>query len=175
MIRVTIWNENRHEQISPEIRSIYPRGMHGALASYLKQNEDLKVRTATLDQPEHGLTEKALAATDVLTWWGHIAQGEVQDEVVERVYRRVLEGMGLIVLHSAAISKIFTKLMGTPGNMRWREIGEKERVWVVDPGHPIAAGLGEYFEIPHTEMYGEPFEIPTPDELVLDDASRRMV
>ena len=124
------------------------------------------MRTATLDEPEHGLTAEVLADTDVLTWWGHMAHGEVKDEIVSRVHQRVLDGMGLIVLHSAHFSKIFKKLMGTSCDLKWREIGEKERIWVVEPGHPIAAGLGEYFEIPHTEMYGERFDIPAPDTLV---------
>ena len=124
------------------------------------------VRTATLDEPEHGLTEGVLAETDVLTWWGHMAHDEVSDEIVDRVQQRVLEGMGLIVLHSGHFSKIFKRLMGTTCNLKWREAGERERLWVVEPGHPIAQGLGEYFELPHEEMYGERFDIPAPDELV---------
>jgi trehalose utilization protein len=126
----------------------------------------LKVSTATLDDREHGLSEEALVQADVLTWWGHMAHEEVKDEVVERVYRRVLKGMGLIVLHSGHFSKIFRKLMGTSCNLKWREAGEKERLWVVSPDHPIAAGLGEFIEIEHEEMYGEFFDIPAPDTLV---------
>jgi trehalose utilization protein len=126
----------------------------------------MEVRTATLDEPEHGLTDDVLAQTDVLIWWGHMAHAEVSDEVVEKVQKRVLEGMGLIVLHSGHFSKIFRKLMGTTCSLKWREIGERQRLWVVDPGHPIAEGLDEYFEIPHCEMYGEFFDIPAPDELV---------
>lgn len=165
-IRVTVWNEYRHEQKSAEIRKLYPEGIHGALAAYLRTLPGITVRTATLDEPEHGLTEEVLANTDVLTWWGHMAHGEVCDEIVERVQARVLAGMGLIVLHSGHFSKIFKRLMGSTCNLKWREIGEKERIWIVEPGHPIAAGLPEYFEIPHTEMYGERFDIPQPDTLV---------
>jgi trehalose utilization protein len=112
------------------------------------------------------LTDEVLASTDVLTWWGHMAHGEVSDAVVEKVHQRVLGGMGLIVLHSGHYSKIFRRLMGTNCSLIWREIGEHERVWVTAPGHPIVEGLGPYFEIPHTEMYGEFFDIPQPDELV---------
>jgi trehalose utilization protein len=126
----------------------------------------MSVKIATLDDPEHGLTEEVLEKTDVLIWWGHMAHHEVKDEIVERVQQRVLNGMGLIVLHSGHVSKIFKKLMGTTCELKWREIGEKERVWVVEPGHPIADGLSEYFEIPHEEMYGERFDIPAPDTLV---------
>ena len=125
------------------------------------------MKTATLDEPEHGLTEEVLGNTDVLTWWGHAAHGEVEDEIVERVHKRVLAGMGLIVLHSGHNSKIFHKLTGTTCSLKWREIGEKERLWVIDRSHPIVRGLPEYIEIPHTEMYGEPFDIPAPDALVL--------
>jgi len=165
-IRVTVWNEFRHERKKPEIAKIYPQGMHEAIASYLRKEPGLSVRTATLDEPEHGLTQEVLEATDVLTWWGHAAHGEVKDEVVDRVHRRVLAGMGLIVLHSGHFSKIFKRLMGTSCDLKWRERGERERLWVVAPGHPIAAGIGDYFEIPHTEMYGEHFDIPAPDELI---------
>ncbi len=164
-IRITVWNEYRHEKTHAAIRQIYPEGMHAPIAQHLG-NEGMTVRVATLDEPEHGLTEAILADTDVLTWWGHMAHAEVQDEVVERVQRRVLEGMGLIVLHSGHFSKIFRRLMGASCTLRWRVVGEKERVWVVEPSHPIAAGLGDYFEIPHSEMYGERFDIPAPEALV---------
>jgi len=167
VIRVTVWNEYRHEKSDAEIARLYPEGMHGAIARYLREQPGLKVRTATLDEPEHGLTEEVLASTDVLTWWGHMAHGEVKDEIVDRVHARVLDGMGLIVLHSGHFSKIFRKLMGTSCDLKWREIGEKERLWVIEPGHPIAEGLGEYIEIEHVEMYGERFDIPAPDTLVL--------
>ena len=164
-LRVTVWNEYRHEKVHDEVGKVYPDGIHEAIAKHLRA-EGLKVRTATLDEPEHGLTDEVLSQTDVLVWWGHMAHLQVSDEVVDRVYERVLDGMGLIVLHSAHMSKIFRKLMGTSGKLKWREIGEKERIWVVEPGHPIAEGLGEYFEVPHAEMYGERFDVPAPDTLV---------
>lgn len=163
--RITVWNEYRHEKQSEEIAAIYPDGIHGAIAAPLRA-QGFTVNTATLDEEEHGLTETVLAQTDVLIWWGHMAHGEVADEIVERVHARVLEGMGLVVLHSGHFSKIFKKLMGTGCDLRWDEAGEKERIWVVEPGHPIAKGLGPYFEIPQEEMYGERFDVPAPDTLV---------
>jgi len=163
-IRVTVWNENLHEQTDPKVRSVYPDGIHGAIAGYLSQ-QGLEVTTATLDQPEHGLTDEVLNSTDVLTWWGHGAHDKVEDEIVDKVHRRVLAGMGLIVLHSGHFSKIFRKLMGTTCNLKWREADEKERIWTVQPGHPIAEGIGEYFELTE-EMYGEFFDIPQPEQLV---------
>jgi len=166
-INVTVWNEGRHEQRNARIGEIYPEGIHGAIAAYLREQPNVQVRTATLDEPEHGLTEEVLANTDVLTWWGHMAHGDVQDEIVERVHQRVLDGMGLIVLHSGHFSKIFRRLMGTTCNLKWREAHEKERMWVVAPGHPIVEGIGQYIEIDHEEMYGEFFDIPEPETLVL--------
>ena len=163
-IRVTVWNENVHEQTDPKVRSIYPEGIHGAIAGYLRQ-EGLEVTTATLDQPQHGLADEVLKNTDVLTWWGHGAHDKVQDEIADKVHQRVLDGMGLIVLHSGHFSKIFRKLMGTTCNLKWREADEKERIWTVQPGHPIAAGVGECFELTE-EMYGEFFDIPQPEQLV---------
>lgn len=165
-IHVTVWNEFRHEKKNETVKALYPDGMHETIAAALRQSPNLTVGTATQDEPEHGLTEDVLAKTDVLIWWGHLAHEEVDDAVVARVHQRVLDGMGLIVLHSGHFSKIFRRLMGTSCSLRWRESNDKERVWVVDPTHPIAAGLGNYFEIPETEMYGEYFDIPAPDALV---------
>ncbi|MCQ6265381.1 ThuA domain-containing protein [Fictibacillus sp. WQ 8-8] len=164
-MKVTIWNENRHENKNPAVRSVYPEGIHGAIQQFLSK-AGVDADTATLDEPEHGLGQQTLDQTDVLVWWGHIAHDEVKEEVVERVYQRVLDGMGLIVLHSGHFSKIFKKLMGTSCDLKWREADEKERLWVVDPSHPIASGISEYIELPQEEMYGEHFDIPAPDELV---------
>src|SRR5687768_9435035 len=135
-INTTVWSEFRHEKRNEQVRALYPDGMHEAIAQGLRETDEFSVRTATLDEPEHGLTQQVLDETDVLIWWGHIAHHEVQDEVVERVYRRVLGGMGLIVLHSALGAKIFIQLMGTTCQSKWREADEKERLWVVNPGHP---------------------------------------
>ncbi len=166
-IRVTIWNEFRHEKSDDDVKAVYPDGIHTAIAKGLSQFPSLEIRTATLDEPEHGLTEEVLENTDVLMWWGHMAHDDVKDEIVERVHARILGGMGLVAMHSAHYSKIFRKLMGTTCSLKWREIGEKERLWIVKPGHQIVEGIeGEFIELEHTEMYGEFFDIPTPDDLV---------
>lgn len=166
-LRVIVWGENVHEQNDAAVRAIYPDGMHHTIAAGVRELlPDARVETATFQEPEHGLTEARLAATDVLTWWGHRAHREVDDAVVERVQRRVLEGMGLIVLHSGHYSKIFKRLMGTTCSLNWRVAGERERLWVCNPGHPIARGVDRYFELPQEEMYGEPFAVPAPDEQV---------
>ena len=165
-IRVTVWNEFRHEREEERFRLVYPKGIHGAIAGALGANADFEVRTATLDEPEHGLTDSVLAETDVLTWWGHKAHAEVSNEIVDRIQARVLDGMGLIVLHSGHHSKIFKRMMGTTCDLKWREAGERERLWLVAPDHPIAEGIGEYIELEQEEMYGEFFDIPQPDALV---------
>ncbi|MEU8362232.1 ThuA domain-containing protein [Nonomuraea sp. NPDC048882] len=167
-IHVTVWGENRHEQVEPKVAEIYPDGMHNAIRRGIEARLDGRatVGTATLDEPEHGLTEEVLAGTDVLTWWGHAAHGEVADEVVDRVHRHVLSGMGLLVLHSGHFSKIFTRLMGTTCSLRWRSENDRELVWTVAPTHPIARGIPHPIVIPAQEMYGEQFDIPVPDELV---------
>ncbi|GER90934.1 trehalose utilization protein ThuA [Dictyobacter vulcani] len=164
-IRVTIWNEYRHERRSEEVAKIYPEGIHGTLAKALSE-KGFTVRTATLDEPEHGLTEEVLENTDVMIWWGHMAHGEVKDEIVNKVHQRVLDGMGLVVLHSGHFSKIFKKLLGTDCDLKWRESNDKERIWVVAPNHPITEGIGDYIELEREEMYGEPFGIPEPETLV---------
>jgi len=165
MIKVTVWNEFLHEKLHDEVAKVYPDGIHQVLAKGLASG-DIEVATATLEEPEHGLTEERLANTDVLIWWGHMGHDKVEDDIVERVKERVLSGMGLIVLHSGHFSKIFKKLMGTSCDLKWREAGEKERIWVVNPAHPIAANLPEYITLEHEEMYGEHFDIPAPDELI---------
>ncbi|MHC1787236.1 MAG: ThuA domain-containing protein [Christensenellales bacterium] len=166
MIRVTVWNENVHEQEMPEVARIYPQGIHGCIRDFL-QAAGYEAGTATLQQPEHGLSEEVLDRTDVLIWWGHTAHELVDDAVVARVQGRVIAGMGLIVLHSGHASKIFRRLCGTPtGRLKWREAAEQEIIWVIEPSHPIARGLEENIRIPHEEMYGERFNIPAPDELI---------
>lgn len=166
MIRTLVWNENIHEQKNVIVSNVYPEGIHGTVARALGIEGDIVAKTATLQEPEHGLTEAALDETDVLVWWAHAAHGDVDDAVVERVVERVWAGMGLILLHSAHFSKVFKRLMGTPCALKWREAGERERLWVVNPRHPIAAGLPEHFELEHEEMYGEPFSVPEPLETV---------
>lgn len=165
-IRTLVWGENVHEQKNQVVARLYPDGMHAQIAKLLEPDAGIAVSTTTLQEPEHGCTEEVLSQTDVLIWWGHAAHGAVEDEVVERIARHVWQGMGLIVLHSGHFSKIFKKLMGSPCALSWREAGEKERLWVTSPGHPIAKDLPPYFELEMEEMYGEPFAVPDPLETV---------
>ena len=167
VIRVTVWNEFRHEKLNSKVAEIYPKGMHEAIAAYLRRDPDLRVTAATLDEPEHGLTEQRMNETDVLLWWAHIAHDEVRAEIVERVHERVLAGMGLIVLHSGHFSRIFKKLMGTSCDLKWREANDREILWVTRPGHPIVQGIDDHFILAGEEMYGEFFDIPEPQETIL--------
>jgi len=167
-LRVTVWNEYRHEKKPGKVAEVYPKGIHEAIAEDLRAQSDMEVRTATLDEPEHGLSDAVLDATDVLVWWGHMAHKEVDDTSAAKVRDRVLnKGMGLVVLHSAHMSKPFLLLMGTSGALKWREDGLKEILWVTKPGHPIVKDIDDHFVLEHEEMYGEHFDIPEPDELVL--------
>lgn len=165
-VRVTVWGENVHENTNADVRNLYPKGMHGCIADALNNRSGIEATTATLQEPEHGLSVESLASTDVLMWWGHAAHGDVSDDIVDRVQQRVWEGMGLIVLHSGHFSKIFKRLMGTPCSLTWREAGEKERLWSINRSHPICHGIDEFFELPESEMYGEPFTVPEPMETV---------
>ncbi|HYH37344.1 MAG TPA: ThuA domain-containing protein [Azospirillum sp.] len=167
MVRVLVWNEFIHERRNEAVARLYPQGIHGTLAAALRAHGLDRVETATLDDPEHGLGEERLDATDVLVWWGHKGHAAVSDTAVERVCKRVTEGgMGFVPLHSAHFSKPFLALMGTGCFLKYRVAGETERLWVVDPGHPVAAGIGDHIELAQEEMYGEPFDVPPPDELV---------
>lgn len=165
MIKVTIWNEFQHEQYNEAIKKIYPNGIHSVIANFLGENDDIVVKTATLDEPEHGLTQEVLDNTDVLIWWGHMFHHKVSDEVAARVRDHVLRGMGFVALHSAHMSKPFVNLMGTSCTLKWRD-GDRERIWCIDPGHPIAKDVPESFVLDPEEMYGEFFDIPKPDSVV---------
>ncbi len=163
-MKVLVWNENLHEKETPRITELYPGGLHGYIASFLK-SDDVEVSTATLDDPECGLTDDVLKETDVLVWWGHMAHEKVPDEIVERVHSYILSGMGLIVLHSGHYSKIFRRVTGTSCTLKWRD-GARERIWTIKPNHPIAEGIDETFVLDCEEMYGEPFDIPEPMETI---------
>ena len=164
MTRIGIYNEYLHEQQDEKVRAVYPEGIHGALASFL-QGDDVSIRFFTLETVEE-ITEEALDEIDVMIWWGHMAHNRVPDEIAFRVRDAVQKGMGIIFLHSGHHSKPFRFLMGTSCNLTWREDGDMERIWVVQPAHPIAKGLGRFFTLPHVESYGEPFGIPNPDDIV---------
>lgn len=167
-IRVLVWNEARHEKLNPKVAEIYPSGMHGAIAEYLNSRPEIAAETATLDSDaEHGCSQERLDRTDVLIWWGHMAHAEVRDAVVDRIHQRILAGMGLIALHSAHMSKIFMRLMGTTCDLKWREIGEREILWVARPGHPILRDIDDHFILEKEEMYGEFFDIPEPSQTLL--------
>lgn len=165
-LRVCVWSEFLHERKNPKCAEIYPDGMHEAIARHLRKQPDLEVSTATLEEEDNGLPDEKLKQIDVLLWWGHMAHLHVTDLTAERVYDRVLKGMGLIVLHSGHFSKIFRKLMGTSCNLKWREGNDREIVWVARPGHPITAGINDHFIIDREEMYGEYFDIPEPQETI---------
>lgn len=166
-IRTIVWGENVHERKNKVVGDLYPDGMHATIAAALNEDPGVEATTATLQEPEHGLPAERLAEADVLFWWGHAAHGEVEDAVAQRVAEAVWAGLGLVVLHSGHFSKPFKRLMGTSCALTWREAGERERIWVTAPNHPIVAGIPPHFEIEHEEMYGEPFAIPEPDETVM--------
>lgn len=163
-MKVTVWNENQHEKVDPRVTELYPGGLHEYIANFLRTG-DVEVRTATLDDENCGLTDDVLDDTDVLIWWGHMAHHKVPDEVVDRVQQHILGGMGLIILHSGHYSKIFKRMLGTTCSLKWRD-GAKERIWTIKPNHPIAEGIPETFALDCEEMYGEPFDIPEPQEVV---------
>ncbi|MGB4135680.1 MAG: ThuA domain-containing protein [Microbacterium sp.] len=169
-MNVTIWNEYYEELVYPSVSAHYPDGIHVVLADALREDPDgggaPDIRIALQQDPEHGLSEEALAHTDVLLWWSHLKDDEVDDGLVGRIARRVEEGMGLIILHSAIGSKVARRVLGTScRGTGWRH-GDAELMWTVMPGHPIMHGLPHPIAVPVGEMYGEPLDVPVPDELV---------
>ena len=196
MIKVTVWSEHVQDRgieafppDSPllqnpelreflefsarEIKKVHPNGLHNTLKALLEEEEDFSVRVATMEMPECGLTQEVLDDTDVLVWWAHVAHDQVPDEIAFRVRDAVWKGMGFIGLHSAHPSKPMQLLVGASGSLKWRE-GDRARVWCCNPTHPIAEGIPESFELENEEMYGEPFDIATPDELVVGPVKARV-
>ena len=165
MIRVTVWNEYKHERELKEVKAVYPHGIHECIREFLEKEEEFQVRTAVFSMEEHGLTEEVLENTDVLIFWSHALQEEFSQETARRIQRHVLGWMGLIALHSAHFSKVMKGLLGTSMTLKWRH-GDRERLWCTAPAHPIAQGVEESIEIPREEMYGEYFDIPKPDDVV---------
>ena len=165
MIRVLVWNEFFHESTKEHVAAIYPNGMHNTIKDFL-QCDDIQVRTATLQDENCGITKEILAETDVLIWWGHMKHNEVPYEVAYMIKDAVLSGMGAIFLHSGHHSRPFRELVGTSGNLTWRETGDSEVLWVIEPAHPITQGIDRFIRLEHEETYGEPFVIPTPDKLL---------
>jgi trehalose utilization protein len=171
-IRVTIFCEHNQDRYEP-VKSVYPDGMHAAIAGAYDEESGFRVTIATQDMPEHGLSKEVLNETDVLIWWSHIDNNLLSDAVANEVCKRVVrDGMGFVALHSACYSKPWQRLLGIEyeagewGRFRTMPKGEKERLWVVTPGHAICEGIGDCIEIPQDEMYGEPMLMPDPDKLL---------
>lgn len=171
---VLIWADDlAGADLAGEAAALHPDGIAATLAAALRTQlgEAAHVAETGLAERGQGVAEERLAAADVLVWWGHERHDEVSDETAARVQRHVLGGLGLIVLHSGHWSKPFRALMGTSCDLAaWREDTDEERIWTVDPGHPIAAGVERPICLPRHEMYGEPFDVPAPDELVFVSA-----
>lgn len=165
MLKISIYNEFKHERESEECAKVYPDGIHAVLADFISKGLDCSIRTFTVDDVNEKLTDEVLDDTDVLLWWGHMAHGLVSDETAARVRNHVYEGMGMIFLHSAHHSKPFKLLMGTSCNLQWGA-GFKEVVWTTDITHPVARGIPDHFILEEEELYGELFDIPAPDSLV---------
>jgi trehalose utilization protein len=168
--RVVVWSEGT-ANVDEGSRKVYPQDINSAIAEGLKplQEQGWEVIKASLNDPDQGLSEERLNGTDVLIWWGHKKHGEVKDELVSRIDRRVRDGkMGFIGTHSSHFAKPFKKLMGTPCS--WREYvvdGTSVEIIVKDPTHPICKGV-ENFKLKQIERYGEPFAVPVPEALPLD-------
>lgn len=160
-VRALCWSERTEPQ------DVYPEGISGAIARHLRTLSDVKVRTASIQDPDQGLASSVLDQTDVLIWWGHKKHKEVLFDRVADMVARVRAGrLGFIGLHSAHWSKMFKSILECTGNLGgWRHDAGPERLKVVAPSHPVARGISD-FTIPETEMYDEPFDVPPPEKTV---------
>lgn len=169
--RVVVWSEN-----TAPVDKVYPQDVNTTIADGLKKSlTGWEVIIASIDQPNQGITPELLHSTDVLLWWGHKRHGEVKDDLVARIVKRVKEdGMGFISLHSAHYAKPYKELMSELKKMNricsWREYkadGTSVKIIVKEPNHPITKGVKD-FELPKIERYGEPFVVPDPEAVPLD-------
>lgn len=165
-MKIVVFCEKNPSMLTPEGLAAYPEGMGVYLKNILSEDGNDVTYIEVTDDGEQNYDEDVLKGCDVAVWWGHWYHDRVSDKLVDQLVENVQKGMGLICLHSAHRSKPFLRLLGTTGCLKWREDAEKERVWCVDLTHPINKGVGEFVDVAHEEMYGEPFDIPTPDELV---------
>lgn len=163
-MNITVFCEDSSYMANVEhVNKVYPKGLGRGIADVFGKDTKLILQK---DGEDASALLSILDDTDVLVWWGHTLHSSVSDDVVTEVCNRVLRGMGLIALHSAHVSKVFKKLMGTSCTLKWREDDTNERLWCVNPNHPICRGVDEHVDLAKEEMYGEFFDIPTPDELV---------
>ena len=166
-VNVLVWDENPpHAQ-----RSIYPDNIRGAVADGLNEvgGDQVVVQVAHLDDPEQGVSAAALAAADVLIWWGHMRHAELSDAAAARIVDRVHNwGLGFIGLHSAHYSKPFKQILGCTGHLKggWREDEQPEEIRVCAPRHPIVHGVHD-FALAQEEMYGAPFDVPPSAVVIL--------
>jgi trehalose utilization protein len=172
-VRVIVWSDDdAGAALEGAATQLHPGGVAATLGRVTREQlgSRASVHVAGLHEAHDGLPEGLLGAADVLVWWGHEAHEEVAEHTVDRVQRHVLAGLGLVVLHSGHHAKIFRSLTGTSCDLSWREGDDDELIWTVEPAHPIAAGIPQPIVLGRHEMYGEPFAIPAPDELVFISA-----
>lgn len=167
-LRVTVWCEGLDPIQEPKAVACYPDDINGCIGAFLAKSEDMTVALHSQKEPENGLSQRILDETDVLVWWSHLYDNELSQEASDRVVEAVLNGMGLLLLHSSGGSKPSRALLGRNSNGgKYREVGELERVWIANRSHAIMEGLErEYIEVPQSEMYGEPYGLATPDDLL---------
>jgi trehalose utilization protein len=168
--KVVVWSEGT-ANVDDNSKKVYPNDINTAIAEGLKPLEakGWQIVKAGLNDPSQGITDELLNSTDVLIWWGHKRHGEVKNELVDKIEKRVKDqGMGFIATHSSHFAKPYKRLMGTACS--WGEYvcdGTSVEVIVKDPNHPICKGV-KSFKLPLIERYGEPFAVPPTESLPLD-------
>ncbi len=128
-IKVLVWDERQ-----PRQAEAYDNFLGNEIAKRLGSLEGLDVSSVGQDDPGHGLG--SLVDQDVLLWWGHVRQGEVADQVGQRIVERVRSGqLALVALHSAHWSVPFMEAMysRTRDDARRRFPDPKTKIEFVPP------------------------------------------
>lgn len=161
-VNALVWSEGT------EPEDVYPDGIRAVIADALKA-DGIDTRTRSIEDKQQGVIDADLAWADVLLWWGHLKHDEITDETVDRIEDAVREdGLGFISLHSSHYARPFKRLVDASGDLgEYRfDDDESESVGVVAADHPIAEGVDD-FTIPEAEMFGDPFDVPEPETVVL--------
>lgn len=162
-VNALVWSEGT------EPEDVYPRGVRGPIADYLSEETDIEARTRSIEDEDQGVSGDDLEWADVILWWGHLRHDDVTDETVDRIEEHVREnGVGFVSLHSAHYARPYKRLIGMSGDLGGHRLtdDESEYVEVCAPDHPIAEGVDD-FTLPEVEMFGEPYDIPEPETVVL--------
>ena len=161
------WGHQRHKEILPETgKRIVERIKAGKLSlvalhsAHWSEPFVQAMREKTLEEALKPLTPDQRSKADVeITYPTRFAPVKRDDPLTPMV-KKVVGADGVVKLDITMPGCIFPA---------WRADGQPSHVTTLLPDHPIARGIPKQFDVSHTEMYDEPFHVPTPDALIFEE------